>query len=63
MLKKLINMVGSVFILLVLLGVVVLGFSFICGVLVIGIKIAIFLLLFGVCTSIVRRILNKFRYR
>lgn len=63
MLEKLINAVGTVFVVLISLALIVIVLGFIFGVIVLGIKVSIFLLLFGVCCSIVRKIMDWFRYR
>lgn len=63
MLEKLINAVGTVFVVLISLALIVIVLGFIFGVIVLGIKVSIFLLLFGVCCSIARKIIDWFRYR
>ena len=63
MFKKLVGAVGSIIAIALILGIVVLALSFFFGVVVIGIKVVIFLILFAVVTDIVRKVLNWFKYR
>ena len=52
MLKKLIGFT---------LGIIVLVLAFFCGVIVLGLKVALFIMAFALITSFIRKILDRFR--
>lgn len=61
MLKKLIAMFGTIMLIGFTLGIIVLVFAFFCGVVVLGLKIALFILAFALITIFIRKILERFR--
>lgn len=61
MLKKLIAMFGTIMLIGFTLGIIVLVLAFFCGVIVLGLKVALFIMAFALITSFIRKILDRFR--
>lgn len=61
MLNKLIAMCGTILFVGLALGIIVLVLSFFCGVIILGLKVAVFIIAFAVITSLIKKVIDRFR--